>query len=84
MKKEILEDVLKYLIPYYRFVINNVLKGNKINVKEIIENGIKTGEVIFNESLKINLKELEKQKGKKWVIALKKQLKIFSETIEKI
>ena len=83
MKKELLEDVLKYLIPYYKFVINSVFKRSRLNVKEIIEEGIKNGEIVFNEQLKINLNELEKEKSKEWVQILKEQLEIMKKTIEK-
>ena len=84
MKKEIFEDVLKYLIPYYNVIMSEVLRGKKVNVKKIVEEGIEKGIVEFGGPLKIDLQKLEKEKGKEWVDILKKQLKVFYETIENL
>ena len=81
MEKEIFEDVLKFLLPYYSFVISGAVKGKKIDMKNFIAQGIKSGEIRFSSNLKINFAELEKKKGRKWVEVLKKQLVVFSETV---
>lgn len=82
MEKKIFEDVLKFLLPYYSFVVSSAVKGKKIDLKKFIADGIKKGEINFNNNLKINFAELEKERGKKWVAVLKKQLVVFSETIQ--
>ena len=82
MEKETFEDVLKYLLPYYSFVVSSAAKGKKIDLKQFIADGIKKGKLEFSSNLKINFAELEKKKGKDWVKMLKKQLVIFSETIQ--
>ena len=81
MEKVIFEDVLKFLLPYYSFVVSGAIKGKRIDLKNFIAEGIKSGEIKFSSNLKINFAELEKKKGRSWVNVLKKQIVIFSETV---
>lgn len=89
MKEETLKEVMKYLAPQMRFLTSLMVSHNftELNlVKKRIEEGLKTGYVKFypeEKELDINLKDLEKEKGKEWVNLLEKQLKIIIELITK-
>ncbi len=80
--KKKFEDVLKFLIPYYRFFTIKSFKKEDLELKDKINQGIEKGLIKFNNNFKIDLKKLEKEKGKEWVEILKKQLKILSQTFE--
>ena len=70
VKKEIFEDVLRYLMPYYKQAVSQIVKGKKIDIQKIIEG--------------IDLKKLEKEKSEEWIIALKEQLSVMEETLKKL
>lgn len=82
-KNKKFEEVLKFLIPYYKMAALNVLKKEKIDLERKIEEGIKNGIIHFNEKFKIDLEKLKKKHGEEWVKILKKQLKVFSKTFSK-
>lgn len=82
-KNKKFEEVLKFLIPYYKIAALNILKKEKIDFENKIEEGIEKGLIHFNEKLKIDLKKLKNKHGEEWVNILKKQLKVFSKTFSK-
>jgi len=83
MDKKMLEDVLKFLTPYFQFSIRKSFMGNKKEVIRNITEGMKKGKIVFTNSLILDINKMEKERGKKWGTILKRQLKIFCETIEK-
>lgn len=83
MDKEKVKDVLDYLAPFFNYAIREVFRGDKKRVLDSIEVGLKEG-VINLGPLKINFASLEKEKGKRWVTLLRKQLVIFRDTIKGI
>lgn len=75
------EDVMKFLVPQYKFLAQLLFKRNKeelISLSNRIKEGLNSNSTIIfdpkNEKLNINIKMLEKEKGKEWVLLLKKQL----------
>jgi len=86
---EELKQIMKFLVPQYKFLA--LLMFSKKNaelhsLKLRIKNGLNSNSVIAfdekNKYLDIDIKSLEKEKGKSWVSALKKQLKVIEETIK--
>jgi hypothetical protein len=86
-----LDDVMKFLIPHIRYAAFLMLKKDKNTLNSLqlrIKEGTKSDSVIsFNhkqKNLDIDIKALEKEKGKEWVSLLKKQLTHLSETFSKV
>lgn len=67
MERESFEDVLRYLIPYYKIAMSGALKKKEVDLKELIEKNI-------------DFQKLEKEKGKEWVNMLKKQIAVLYKT----
>jgi len=86
---EKIDEVLKFLAPHIRFITSLMANHDFTElglVRKRIENGIKEGFVRLypeDENLNIDLKEIEKGKGKDWTKLLIEQLKILIDIIEK-
>ena len=89
MEQHILEDVMKYLVPHFRF-ISFLIAGHEFTeldlIKKRIMDGKKKGMITFypeDKSLNIDIEKLKKEKGKEWAVVLEKQFDVICETIEK-
>lgn len=85
IEQKILEEVMVFLKPHYKFIAYLVAKGKQREleiIKKIIKDGLKSEKIIFHhadKALDIDIKNLAKEKGKAWVDVLRKQLKQLSE-----
>ena len=90
MNTELTDDVMKYLVPQFRFISSLMVSHNYTElglIKKRIQKGLQLGHINFypeDSSLDINLKSLEAEKSREWVEALKKQLQAFIDIIEKL
>ncbi len=83
MNKKKLKEVLDFLAPFFSYSMRKVFKKQKKDVLKAIENGLKNG-IVKLDSIEINLDDVKKSKGDEWCNLLKKQLKIFYDTINQI
>ena len=90
MKKGILEDVMKFLIPHFKFLTTLIVSQNREkleSLKQRIIEGKEKGYIKFHPdfpNLDLDLNKLKDEKGQEWLNILEKQLNIIVETIEKI
>ena len=89
MEQHILEDVMKYLAPHFRF-ISFLIAGHEFTeldlIKKRIMDGKKRGMITFypeDKSLSIDIENLKKNKGNEWTVVLEKQLDIICDMIVK-
>jgi hypothetical protein len=69
-----------FLKPHYKFISYLITRGKAAEfgfVKKIIKEGLESGKITFHhedKALDIDLKAIEKERGKTWANALRKQL----------
>lgn len=88
-KDETYDEVMEFLVPHYKYIMNLLLKRDDEEIEKVKENLKRTKnekEIIFSdkaEDLNINIEELKNEKKEKWIKTLRKQVQSLIEILEK-